>query len=132
MKNLSISIPTRFGIDGTVWQVVQTNIDWNRRTAHVVVYGWATEDTTAKPIDQRVFSYGPKDFPFDDYAAIIDTCNALIMAEAPVTAKPSEFAKAVVTDAVVPEKPVKAIPPGGESFVSVAAAEAMKKSKPAK
>ncbi len=65
---MKILLPDKYGNGGVEWWVViETNINWLRETAHVVVAGWINEQAYLdgkQPIDSKSYDYSGDDFPF--------------------------------------------------------------------
>lgn len=63
------TLPTEYGIDASYWKIVDLNINWLAREAHLSLLGWASladRDAGKKEIDRKIFSFLGEDFPFTD------------------------------------------------------------------
>lgn len=69
---LRINLPDQYGNGGVEhWSVIETNINWLNRTAHVVLAGWVNEKAKTdgkQPLDSKSYDYDSATFPFDEEA----------------------------------------------------------------
>lgn len=66
---LNYETKSGFKCSESYWKVIETNINWLNRTAHVVLAGWvnakAKEDGKS-PMDTKSYDYTEENFPFDE------------------------------------------------------------------
>ena len=66
---LSKVLPTDFGIDATYWKIVDLNINWLSREAHISLLGWSdkvSRELGKKELSRKIFSFYGEEFPFLD------------------------------------------------------------------
>lgn len=67
--SLQIKLPDKFGNGGVEYfKIVETNINWLTRSAHIVLAGWINEQARLdgkEPMDTKSFDLAGDEFPFD-------------------------------------------------------------------
>lgn len=64
----SLTKSTQYGINATYYKVIETNINYLNKTAHVTLAGWVDQearDTNKQPIDSVSVDFTPDNFPFN-------------------------------------------------------------------